>query len=270
MKRVFWSSQAVRFAMVGALAWCGYAAVVLATTPPVLHTDTALDATLAFVLGLLMAVRINRAYERWWEGRTLWGTLVNASRNLAVKVRTFARPEPDEAARVHALISAFAYGLRDHLRKGARLDRLPGFEAGEVAGHVPSAVVSRLYGCFRDWTESKRITPHELRMLDLEGRILLDVAGGCERIRNTSLPPALTWVTRVAVTSALLLAPLAASEEFGWWIVPIAGVVAFLVIVAETIAFSLEHPFGTEYNQLDLTEISMAIEKSTGEILGVD
>ena len=111
MKRVFWSSHAVRFAMLGALAWCAYAAVVLATSPPVLHTDSVLDATLAFVLGLLMALRINRAYERWWEGRILWGTLVNASRNLAVKVRAFARPDANEAGRIHALISAFAYGL---------------------------------------------------------------------------------------------------------------------------------------------------------------
>ena len=270
MKRVFWSSQAVRIAILGAVAWCGYTSVVLAFMPRAVSTESALDATLVFVLGLLMAVRINRAYERWWEGRTLWGTLVNACRNLAVKIRTFVRPDADEAARIHALLSAFAYGLRDHLREGARLDRLPGFEENEVADHVPSAVVSRLYGNFRDWTGSGRVTQHELRMLDLEGRVLLDVAGGCERIRNTALPPALTWVTRVAVACFLLLGPWVAAEEFGWWLVPVAGVVAFLVLVAETIAYSLEHPFGTELNQLDLTEISRAIEASTAEILGVD
>jgi len=269
MKRLFWSSHAVRRATFGAVLWSVYAGVVIATLPRVLHTDTALDAMLAFVLGLLMAVRINRAYERWWEGRTLWGTLVNASRNLAVKIRTFVRPEVEEAERVHALITAFAYGLRDHLRGGARLDRLPGFDENEVADHVPSAVVVAVYGCFRDWTAAGRVTQDELRMLDLEGRIMLDVAGGCERIRNTSLPPSLTWVTRIAVASALMLAPWAAAEELGWWLVPVAGGVAFLMLVAETIANSLEHPFGTELNQLDLTEISDAIEESTGEILGV-
>jgi putative membrane protein len=264
------SSQAVRIATLGAIAWCGYAWIVLTVVPPTFSTGSAFDASLVFVLGLLMALRINRAYERWWEGRILWGTLVNASRNLAVKVRTFARPEADEAARVHTLIAAFAYGLRDHLREGARLDRLPGFEPDELADHVPSAVVSRLYEHFRDWTEAKRVTHQELRMLDLEGRILLDVAGGCERIRNTALPPSLTWVTRVAVICSLLIGPWAGAEEFGWWILPVAGVIAFLVLFAETIAFSLEHPFGTELDQLDLTGISCAIDVSTGEILGVD
>lgn len=270
MKRVFWSSHAVRRATFGAVLWSVYAGVVIAVFPRVLLTDSALDATLAFVLGLWMAVRINRAYERWWEGRTLWGTLVNASRNLAVKIRTLVRPEAEEAERVHALITAFAYGLRDQLRGGARLDRLPGFEENEVADHVPSAVVVAVYRCFRDWTAAGRVTQDELRMLDLEGRILLEVAGGCERIHNTSLPPSLTWVTRIAVAAALLLAPWAAAEELGWWLVPVAGGVAFLMLVAETIANSLEHPFGTELNQLDLTEISRAIEISTGEILGVE
>ena len=202
MKRTFWSSRAVRAALVQTALWCAYTALPLFVSIGDVRSDTPLDAGILFALSLLLAVRINRAYERWWEGRILWGTLVNASRNLAVKVRTFAQPDADEAARVHALISGFAYGLRDHLREGARLDRLAGFEPDEVADHVPSAVVSRLYGHFREWSVAKRVTQHELRMLDLEGRILLDVAGGCERIRNTSLPPALTWVTRVAVTSA--------------------------------------------------------------------
>ncbi|MDW9119470.1 bestrophin family ion channel, partial [Legionella pneumophila] len=39
----------------------------------------------------------NRAYERWWEARTLWGQLVNASRNLAIKIRILLSPNADEA-----------------------------------------------------------------------------------------------------------------------------------------------------------------------------
>jgi predicted membrane chloride channel (bestrophin family) len=38
------------------------------------------------ILGLLMSFRNRAAYERWWEGRLLWGQLVNDSRNLAAKL----------------------------------------------------------------------------------------------------------------------------------------------------------------------------------------
>ena len=34
------------------------------------------------VLSLLLIFRTNTAYERFWEGRKLWGNLVNTVRNL--------------------------------------------------------------------------------------------------------------------------------------------------------------------------------------------
>ena len=57
----------------------------------------ALDAAVGFAMGLLIALRVNRAYERWWEARTHWGTLVNVSRNLAVKAKRLV-PSPDGRA----------------------------------------------------------------------------------------------------------------------------------------------------------------------------
>lgn len=41
---------------------------------------------LSFVLSLLLVFRTNTAYDRWWEGRKLWGKLVNDSRNFAIKM----------------------------------------------------------------------------------------------------------------------------------------------------------------------------------------
>lgn len=270
-KRIFWSSRAVRFALVVSVLWCGYAVVPLAFERQPIHSDAVVDASFAFALSLLMALRINRAYERWWEARTLWGTLVNASRNLAVKVHVYVRPDGEEAKQVHALISAFAFGLRDHLRGGAKLSRLTGFEGSEDDPvHVPSYLVSQLNEHFREWVEAGRVSGDQLRMLDLEARILLEVCGACERIRSTPLPPALTWVTRVAIAVALITVPWLLHDEFGWVIIPAAGVATFLLLVSETIAHSLERAFGRELNQLKLSEISAEIDSSTAEILGVD
>ena len=47
-------------------------------------------AILGFVVSMLLVFRTNTAYAKWWEARTLWGTLINASRNLALKGRHFA------------------------------------------------------------------------------------------------------------------------------------------------------------------------------------
>ena len=251
--------------------WCGYAALPVLFPNVAVQSAAVLDASLLFALGLLMAVRINRAYERWWEGRTRWGTLVNASRNLAVKIHAFVGPEGEEGRRVHDLISGFAFGLRDHLRGGAKLERLRGFGADDGdPKYVPGFLVVQLYERFHAWTEADRMTQDELRMVDLEARMLLDVAGGCERIRNTALPVALTWVTRITIGVFLLLTPWLLLGELGWKMIPVFGVGAFLILGSEAIASALEHPFGTELNQLDLSVISAGIDESTAEILGVE
>lgn len=268
MRRRFWSSSVVRLALLISGVWCVYAALVLLLAPRGISTVPILDAGLALMLGLLMTIRTNRSYERWWEGRTLWGTLVNASRNLAVKVAVYAQPDEREARRMHELLTAFAYGLRDHLREGARLADLPGDDTDEVQ-HIPSLLVKRIEEKQHAWVESGRILPEELRMLDLETRILLDVCGGCERIRKTALPHSLTWITRLSVATALLLIPWFLGAELGWGIVPVAGLAAFLMLVSEAVANAMEHPFGRELNQLDLTSICEAIDASTAEILEV-
>ena len=71
---------------------------------------------LGFVISFLLVFRTNTGYERWWEGRKLWGTLVNSSRNLAMKLNA-ALPEghPDRAF-FREIIPAYSYALKLHLR----------------------------------------------------------------------------------------------------------------------------------------------------------
>src|SRR5690349_10240771 len=47
---------------------------------------TITHSMLGFVISLLLVFRTNTAYDRWWEGRKMWGALVNNSRNLSMKL----------------------------------------------------------------------------------------------------------------------------------------------------------------------------------------
>src|SRR5262245_34723503 len=82
--------------------------------PPSFH------ALLGAVLGLFLGFRTNTAYDRWWEGRKLWGQLVNESRNLAIKVQAVPRIERAEALSFGRLVINFARALKEHLREGIR------------------------------------------------------------------------------------------------------------------------------------------------------
>ena len=112
---------------------------------------------LGIVLGALLVFRTNTAYDRWWEGRKLWGQLVNDTRNLAIKVETCVQAPSGEKQRFAQHLIAFAMALRDHLRGPIRLQDYPGFQnATENPPHVPAAISQSLYGELESWRTRPR------------------------------------------------------------------------------------------------------------------
>src|SRR5438477_10380275 len=102
------------------LAIGAYSALVVAFGRGVLPgegvpRDRAAEVVVAgIIFGWLMSFRTQTSYKRWWEGRSLWGQLVNDSRNLALKAAAFV-PDPAEREKLGAALVRFAEALRDHL-----------------------------------------------------------------------------------------------------------------------------------------------------------
>src|SRR5262245_21929654 len=84
---------------------------------------------LGLILGTLLVFRTNTSYDRWWEGRKLWGQLVNDSRNLAIKVQTCVRADAADKQRLGRWLVDFAYALKGHLRGDVRLGDFTDFSA---------------------------------------------------------------------------------------------------------------------------------------------
>ena len=45
-------------------------------------------------LGLLLILRTNAGYDRWWEARKLWGGIVNQSRNVVISALSYGPADP--------------------------------------------------------------------------------------------------------------------------------------------------------------------------------
>ncbi len=244
---------------------------LLKSYPPFVYVPeipAGLDAALSFAMALIIAFRVNRAYERWWEARTLWGTLVNVSRNLAIKIRELHHLNVDDCESARNLIIAFCVGLKDHLRDDANLTKLPGFENEKATPkHVPSYIVRNLYGVFEKMKSEGKLSDEQLWVLDSEARMLLEVCGGCERIKDT--PMSVSWrsFTWQCIAVYLLVLPWGLVDDFGAWTAPLTIVVAYFVIAGEGIARFVEEPFGLHEDHLDLESICYGIKRSVSEVL---
>jgi ion channel-forming bestrophin family protein len=221
----------------------------------------AASLTNSVLLGLLLSFRNRAAYDRWWEGRRLWGQLTNDTRNLVGKLAAFVPAEVLARSPVAALLVGFAEALKGHLRQEApRLRELAGLEQeDDDPPHVPFYLAGRLYAVVAGWKREGHVDEAVLRILDPHLRALLDVCGGCERIRSTPLAPSYTALLRTGLALNVLVAPWYTMAEIGFWGEPVFLLVCFFLLGVELIDSVVEEPFGREREDLDLDRYCQTI-----------
>lgn len=220
------------------------------------------------VIGLLVSFRTKIAYDRWWEGRMLWGQLVNHSRNLCLKVRELANPDPGERASFAALVGAFPVALMRHLRGPLRLNELDDFKDDPATpAHVPAHVAGRLIATVAAWRSADRFDGHAHQMLDIHLAALMDVCGACERIRNTPLPCSYLTLLRHGLVLGFLFAPWALLQVLGAWEIVVLPVGVYFLFGIELTAEAVEQPFGFDGDDLPLETYCETIRASAHDIL---
>lgn len=225
-------------------------------------------------LGMLLVFRTNASYDRFWEGRKLWGGIVNECRNLARGLSVHLASEPalrDEALR---WAIAWPYTAMSNLRgekslgAAARLLSPDEAEATLSAEHVPLAVACRLTAFLKEARDRGVISDYVMTALDQNVQALMDYIGGCERIHKTPLPFAYMVHVRRALVLYCFALPFALVSDFGWEAIPVSTVVAYVFFGIEEIGVEIEDPFGLDDNDLPLESICQTIDANLEAFIG--
>lgn len=220
------------------------------------------------VLGVLLVFRNNAAYDRWWEGRKLWGQLINDTRNLCLSARVLARPDVDESAELGRSLAGFAHALRLHLRGEASLAEISGFaDDPRRPIHVPAFMAHLVYERFAEWRSAGRIDGFALKELLENARGLMNICGACERIRNTPLAHSYRALLRHGTLIYAAVAPVYTVAAFGPWGLPLLALVFYFLIGIEMAAEDIEDPFGYDGDDLSLDSYCRTIDSSVAELL---
>jgi ion channel-forming bestrophin family protein len=225
---------------------------------------------LGAVLSILLVLRTNSAYERWWEARKLWGQLVNECRNLALKVTTMVDADEPDRVLGREYIASFPFCLRDHLRKGpedATIAGLPEPLPGNVT-HVPAYVSGKLFTLVKKWRDQGKLQKLDHHLIDQHIKALLDVCGACERILNTPLPLSHRALIPQLLGVYLIVVPLSLELDLKGILVGMG--VAYFLLGLELIAEEIEEPFGNDTDDLPLDTIAGNIRRVVYEIFATD
>lgn len=240
----------------------------LQTTRTAGHEPNDLHTFFGAVLGIVLVFRTNTAYDRWWEGRKLWGQLINDSRNFAIKLQTCVQASVESKHEFAQWLKLFPVALKEHLRGPVRLADLPGFETTtDTPAHVPAYLAQLIYQRIEHWRRADQLGGFELLFLDRHAAALMEICGACERIHKTPIATSYLWLIRQAIALYLLVLPYGIVTEYRTMTIFIAMVVAYFMIGLELLAESIEDPFGTDIDDLPLDRMSATIARSIDDIM---
>lgn len=235
------------------------------------------------VVGLALAIflgfRNNAAYDRYWEGRKLWGGLVNVTRNFGLQTRLIRSDAEAATSRSELikLILAYVNCLRHQLRSGAPdaelrkyLNDKTEIEKVRSNDNVPLAVLDiATQRLMNEWQEG-RIESYHLTALQRDLSRMLDMQGACERIHSTPVPFTYSVLTHRTVLLYCLALPFGLHDTVGWAMPVVTTFIAYAFLGLDDLGDEIEQPFGEESNSLPLSAICRTIEINLLQLIDHD
>jgi len=234
---------------------------------PIMH------GMLGFVISLLLVFRTNTAYDRWWEGRKLWGSLVNNSRNLAIKIAVMIDKDDKETRSFFRnSISAYAFALQKHLRSqkpmnetNDGLDHVWKHISDEK--HIPNQVALLMTQKIGTLRIEGKLTDEQWLILNSELTSFTDICGACERIKNTPIPFSYSIFLKKFIFFYVMTLPFGYVFSLGYYVIPVVAFIFYVLASLELVAEEIEEPFGGDANDLPTEQIAMNIQKHVEEII---
>lgn len=251
------------------VAWSAIVVVLYDYGPQLFDKLSIVETAHAMIgpaLGLLLVFRTNTAYERFWEGRKQWGSIVNESRNLARQAESWLAADRDLANTVILWTKAFAYATMNRLRGtksiGVARQGLPADQVQRIeqSPNVPFAISRKLTELLYEAHKRGLIDSIMHRSAELNVQALVDYCGACERIRSTPAPFGYVVHLRRALILYCLTLPLALIKNYDWETVPVTLAISYILFGIEEIGVEIENPFELMINDLPLESICATID----------
>lgn len=235
---------------------------------------------LASVLGtsisLLLAFKLNQAYDRWWEARKIWGSIVNDSRTLVLQLKSFI-PENQTSEAIIKKIAyrqiAWCYSLGQSLRKHDPLLNLEKFISSIEMESLKQQSNKPLYLLYLHSMDIKSIYQNQwindYQQIQLDNTItrLCDSMGRAERINTTVFPAAYRKYVHFFIYLFIILLSIALVETIGFYEIPVLTLISSTFLLIEKSSSNMQEPFSNKPTDTAVTTISRNIEINLKQLL---
>ncbi len=226
------------------------------------------------VMGLILVFRINAGYDRWWEARKLWGSVVNNSRNLAIVSSSYSSGvKASTLQQLAGYIAAVPFLMKNHLRYSESVDEVADLVDSETYqllskyAHKPNFVSKKIATLLSQWLDGEHL--NQFAFLQAEGcrAEVINCQGACERILKTPMPFVMAIKSRRFILLFLLMLPVALTEYSVVLNLLVTAIVGYALLALDQIGVELQNPFSKDnLSHLPLDTICKTIKQDVAEI----
>ncbi len=262
---------------------------------------TIIGIAVAFYLGF----KNNSSYDRTWEARKIWGSIVNNSRTFGAAVVSFVQGDNDAEIKRELIYRHIAWmtALRHQLRLSKPWEhvreRLGFYQpticedyhntlGSELRNYISAEEIAAVKDKTNMATQIMRNQAHRLQGLKDEGyfehfrhmafhdlvRSFYEDQGKSERIKNFPFPrqyaSTALWMTFIFSSFVPFGLLDIFKMEGGWqyWVMPlVTGLIIWIFFLMEKIGDYSENPFEGTYNDVPITQIARGIEIDMREMI---
>lgn len=224
-------------------------------------------------LAIFLGFRNSTSYARYWEARTLWGTVLNAARALTRQGLSLTS-DPAQVQALALKLCAFTHALKHQLRGTDGQADMAGFltpaECQRVAQaqFKPALLLLMASEWLRDRLAAGQIQAPVVPALETSLEQLGTALGGCERIANTPIPFTYAVILHRSIYLYCFWLPFGLLDTIGWMTPVIVCFIAYTFFALEALGAEIENPFDEDANDLALNAMSHTIEASVLELVG--
>ena len=238
---------------------------------------TILGTALAFFIGF----NNNQAYDRWWEARKIWGSIVNNSRTWARQLLQYTQPTQQlpthelEKLRTKLIKRhlAFLYALKSNLRNSddfGYLKYLTQEEMESIAKHSNrhNAILSLQAKDLETLYQQNGIDGFKFMEFNKMITDFCDDMGKSERIKNTVYPTTYNYYAKSFIWIFIYSVTMTIGNSIGIWAVIFGALVGYVFFTIQAIGELLLNPFEPLATGIPLDQITRTIEINLLEMLG--
>jgi putative membrane protein len=232
-----------------------------------------IPAFIGTAISILLSFKLNQSYDRWWEARKIWGSIVNDSRSLVIQLHALVEGGNDLTKQIAYRQIAWCYSLGQSLRGLNAMENVEAYltdaDLSAISSHK-NKPLAMLYLHGMDIKELKnRGCIDAFSQIQLDNTIvrLCDAQGRSERIKGTVFPVTYRLFLHSIIYLFVVTLSISLRDMPVHFEVPLLVLISSAFFLLEKSATHMQDPFENRPTDTAMTGIARTIEINIKQLL---